>query len=195
LLKLGFEGFEQVERLLPVLVLAGGEVVDAAVADEVLRAPMQAGEASKVQVEDAVMDDAVEEQLFLVQREVDVGEHVRFEQASWQADRFLEDRLLVLRRRRAEANVTLEQASRTSENAQGAQARTAAEQGVARAQARLDELDAAMARLADREDTTFQRHQAHNERRRYAAPTREVLADVALRFEPPTAKKKSNHGQ
>jgi hypothetical protein len=194
LLKLAFDGFEQVERLLPVFVLDGGGVLDASLADEVLHAPMRHGHDTVPMADDPAMDDAVDEQLFLVQREVDLAEHERFERASQQADRFLEDRILVLRRRQAAATAELDAATARREGAQGAESRTAAEQALATAHGKLESLDAAITQLVEREDDTWRRHQAHNERRRYAPPRRDLLLDVSVRFEP-AGTRQLTHGE
>jgi hypothetical protein len=182
LVKVGFDGFEQLERLLPVVVLDDGAPLEPGQAEAVLRGPMRDAPAPGTPVPDAVMDDAVEERLFELQREVDPGEHERFERASWQADRFLEDRLLVLKRRRAEAEKALERAFARRDLAQGAEARTAAEASLTHAQAALDALDAGVTQLLARDDDTWRSQRAHNQARRYAPPRTDVLFDVGLRF-------------
>ena len=52
-------------------------------------------------VTDDELQDATDETLFALQSTVDAEEQKRFDRASQQADRFIEDRLLVLRRRRS----------------------------------------------------------------------------------------------
>jgi hypothetical protein len=47
------------------------------------------------------LDDAVEEAVFVNQREVEKGEQKHFEQAIGQLGRFVEDKILVCRRERA----------------------------------------------------------------------------------------------
>ena len=186
--KLGFDGFEQVELLLPVVVLDDGASLPPADAAALLRAELFDDDTPAPSVDDAVMDDAVEEQVFFVQREVDAAEHQRFERASWQADRFLEDRLLVLRRQRLEAVRAQELAQAQREAAHGSESREAAERAIARTQATIDALEARTTRLTEREDETWKRHHAHNQRRRYTPPRSDVLFDVALRFEAPRQK-------
>lgn len=186
--KLGFEGFEQVEQLLTVVVLDDGASLPPAEAAAVLRAELRDDDTPAPSVDGAVMDDAVEEQVFLMQREVDTVEHERFERASWQADRFLEDRLLVLRRQRLEAVRAHDLSQAQREAAQGSESREAAARAIARTQTTIDALDARSTRLTEHEDETWKRHHAHNQRRRYTPPRSDVLFDVALRFEAPRQK-------
>jgi hypothetical protein len=186
--KLGFDGFEQVERLFTVVVLDDGASLPPAEAEALLRGELRDDDTPTPCVDDAVMDDAVAEQRFFLQREVDAVEHQRFERASWQADRFIEDRLLVLRRQRLEAVRAQELAQAHREAAQGAASREAAERAITTTQATIDALEARSARLTEREDETWKHHHAHNQRRRYTPPRSDVLFDVALRFEAPRQK-------
>jgi hypothetical protein len=157
--KLAVEGFERVEQLLQVTIR-----------------PPSPPEGERV----GERGDAIALAVFEAQAELDAAEHHRFERAALQAERFIEDRLLVLRKRRATLTERLEQATQKRDGATGSEARETAERGVADVQHQLDLLDAAVERLASREDPRFEAHRAHINQRRYAAPRVEELFSVEL---------------
>ena len=179
LVRVTYEGFELTQLLLPVVVFDDGDVLDVELGTALLRGELQPGGAPSAVLASAV-DDAVAEVLFELQRAVDEAEDLRFERAMWQANRFIEDRLLVLTRRRNAARTKLEQAQQRWESATGSDARTAAEEAKLKAETSLDELSGAIEKLEDRDDETFQRHLTHNEGRRYGPPTVEALFDLDL---------------
>ncbi|MCU0699919.1 MAG: DEAD/DEAH box helicase [Myxococcaceae bacterium] len=133
-------------------------------------------------VDDASMLDAQELRLFEVQASVDAEEHRRFEAAALQAQRFLDDRLVVLRRRRDEVSQKLAAAEARWEGSTGADARTAAEADKRRHAAELERLEGRIAQVLAREDERYRRSMAHLEARRYTPPTVEVLFDVDVVF-------------
>jgi hypothetical protein len=126
--------------------------------------------------------DAQELRLFQLQADVDAEEHRRFEAASTQAQRFLDDRLVVLRRKHGEVTQQLAAAEARWEGATGSEGRTAAEADRRRHAAELERLDATIARLLAREDERYQRSMARLEARRYTPPAIEVVFDVEVVF-------------
>ena len=129
------------------------------------------------------MDDAVEETLFAQQEAVDATEHARFERAVRQGERYLDDRLLVLRRRRQQHVERFEQARQRRDGATGARARAEAEEALVAAQVALDEDDAAIERLERGDNEIFRRFEAQIQERRYAPPRVETLFDLTLDIE------------
>ena len=182
LVRVTYEGFERVQLLVPVVVLEGGEVLDGASSVVLLRGNFQAAPVDEI-IAPAEVDDAVEEAVFGLQRAVDQAEHLRFEGAMWQANRFVEDRLLVLARRRTAALQKLERAQQRWEGATGSEARTAAEESKLKAATSLEELAGAIEKLEGRDDSTFQRHLTHIDARRYTPPLVEALLDLDLVIE------------
>ena len=132
LVKLAFDGFEKVELLVPVFVSESGRTIPPQVAQKLLQAPMRDGSPPKtVNVDEDALADAEQEVMFEVQAAVDADEQKRFERASQQAERYIEDRLLVLRRRRQGLEERLEQARARRDGATGSEARTEAERAAA----------------------------------------------------------------
>jgi hypothetical protein len=184
LIRLSYPGFEKVEMLVPVALLEGGELLSTDEARALLRSPMRdPGALPAIALEDADMQDAADQALFEIQSAVDVEEQKRFERASEQAERFIEDRLLVRRRRRKTLLERIEQARQRRDGAAGSEARTDAESSLLRLSTELEELDAAIACLENRDDATYQRYVEHIQRRRYAPPAVDRLFDLDLVIE------------
>lgn len=187
LVKVTFDGFERVERLLPVVLLDGRhDPLPLATAEKLLQAevsdsavdPTSDFSPSPISSED--LDDATEELLRGIQDEVDAVEQQRFERAAFQAQRFLEDRLLVHRRRRTDVIRQLDEAQARRNAAVGSEARTEAEGRVLQLDTKLTEVDAAIDKLDRRENETFKRFHEHIHHRRYQPPTVERLFEVGI---------------
>lgn len=192
--KLTFDGFERVERLLPVVVLDDiADPLSCATAEALLRANvddagagrglLNAGATRVSTVSHEDMDDATDLLLRGIQQEVDAAEQQRFERAAFQAQRFIEDRLLVQKRRRADLLRQLEEAQARRDAAIGSDARTQAESRVVQIDIMVGEVDAGIDKLERRENETFRRFNDHIHRRRYSPPTVDVLFEVELVIE------------
>ncbi len=180
LVKIRYEGFEPVERLIPVAV-AGNDMERLPLneADALLRAELRdETTAPTVSIPTEVLDDAGDEVLFELQGEVDGAEQRRFEAAIQQAERFVQDRVLVLRRRRAELASRLESAEARRDSAVGADRRTELEGQVKALGGEIDRLDERIAELERREDETFKRYREKAHARRYAEPLVERLFEM-----------------
>jgi adenine-specific DNA-methyltransferase len=182
LLKVRYDGFERVERLVPVMVFADESnpqpVEDAS---WLLRAVLK--EAPRPQapaVADEVIADASEEVLFALRPAIDEAERLRFERASRQIEQFIEDRLLVLKRRREEALTALAAKRLQLEGAVGSERRSETERAVESAETGLEKIEGMIQLLERGEDSTFRRSQEHLLRRRYAVPQVEVLFDLEV---------------
>jgi hypothetical protein len=183
-LKIRYEGFERIERLVPVVVPAGGvsPLLPQDVAGLLDAQLRDVEELSLPAVSDAVMDDATEELLFALQPEMDQAEEARFERALRQVEQFLEDRLLVLRRRLLEAEVLLEARRQLRDAAVGSERRTSAEEALAETATEVEKIKAMIGQLERGEDARFRRNQELLLRRRYSAPHVQTLFDVELVF-------------
>jgi hypothetical protein len=187
LLKVTFDGFECVERLLPVAVLAGmPEPLSAETTETLLRSEVGDGPTAHditSGVSDEDLEDGAQELLIEVQQKVDAAEQSRFERANLQATRFLEDRLLVQQRRRANLLRQLQEAEVRRDAAVGSEAREDAETRLAQLDVKVTEVEAAIEKLEDRDNATFQRFHEHIQRRRYSPPVLEPLLDLELTIE------------
>ncbi len=183
LMKLGIDGFERVEHLVPVLVSSDGELLDEETALTLLHAPLLPLEGTPRPLDERALRDAADQALFFAQASLDAAEHHRFERATIQGERFVEDRLLVLRRRHASLSERFELATQRRDGATGSEAREDAERSRTTLQQQLDGVDEAIDRLSRRDDARFQQHHAHIQNRRYAPPRLETLLDLDLVIE------------
>jgi hypothetical protein len=182
LVKASYDGFEQVELLIPVVVLPDGQLVEPSIANEMLRGELRSTSPSATRIDDAVMVDAQEQALFLLQADVDAAEHRRFEAASLQAERFLDDRLLILKKAQRTIEARIEKAQQRREGATGSEARTDAERALREAGSELEVVQAKIAKLQARDDLRYRRYLEHIQARRYTAPRIEILVDMDVVF-------------
>jgi len=181
LLKVVYDGFETVERLLPVALLAGDDgPVPLPLAQAILAAPMVDAPPGEVAVSDEDMADAGEEILFQEAGDAVLGEQPRFERALEQIDRAVEDRILLLERRRAAALVRLAAAESARERAIGSDQRDRAEADRVACQTEIDRLDRDLDRLRARDDEAYQRWSQRTHERRYRSPEVTRLIDAEL---------------
>ncbi|MCP4660370.1 MAG: hypothetical protein GY856_33635, partial [bacterium] len=179
--KITYRGFEPVERLRITALLEG---TDAPLPEEEARALLELapddvpGFDPPLDVDVDDVDDAVEEELFVDQAEVSEGEQARFERMIEQIERFVDDQMLVLRHRRQEVEERVEKARRRRDAALGGEARTQAEEELAKLQSELDEIDREIARLAARQDPDYEKCRDHAHQRRNVKPAAERLLDV-----------------
>jgi hypothetical protein len=182
-LKLRYPGFEPVDRLLPVVVLAGsGEVLERGASWQLLDGPLEAlpgsAQGGASSVSDEELTEAVQEALFLDEREVSSVEHRLFERAIQQLERFIEDRVLVVRRRRDELLGRMETLRRERNAAIGAEARGRAEAALERCERELVALDGQLGRLQSRDDDGYQRWRQRAYERRYTPPACESIVEA-----------------
>jgi hypothetical protein len=182
--KLSFDGFEQEELLVPVAVFEDESVLGPLLAAQLLRCQLADGSGNST-VTEAVLADVVDEELFSLQATVDAAEQVRFARASQQAENYVEDRLVVLKAKRAGLQERLDLAQQKLESAVGAESRTEAERVLLGLQTALGEAEGAIGKLEERDDKTFKNYRDHIQRRRYAPPRVEKLYDLEVLVEGP----------
>jgi hypothetical protein len=180
-----YEGFERVDRLVPTVVLEG-ELTP--LATETVywlfdhRPEDRKGLGAMPEIEDE-LDDLVEERLFLEQAEAVTHEQQRFERGMEQIERYIEDQLLVLRRRLSGATAALHQAEDRRDSAYGSEARTQADQRVRKVQEEMDQLQAEIERLQNRDDAEYEKWREKIHSRRYREPDTIRILDVEFVLE------------
>jgi hypothetical protein len=177
--KLRYPGFEPVDRLLPVVVLENAAgALDSRLTLRLLEGPLEDVALLASNVSDAELEEAVEEALFLDEREVSTLEHRLFERAIGQLERFIEDRVLIVKRSREDLLRRMRAGRRDRTAATGAEARTRAEDVLERSQRELEALDLELVRLQSRDDDGYRRWRQHAYQRRYAPPGREAILEA-----------------
>jgi len=185
LCKLAIDGFEKVEDLLPVVVLEDGVPLPSELVQNLLNGELEpvAQLPLSAAVSDEAVQDAQDELVFEVQAGLEVAEQQRFERALRQADRYIEDRLLVLKGRRTRLQERIREANQRYDSATGAEARGEVQEALTKLQLELDEVEGAMERLTQRDDATYRAYHEHIHQRRYAPPRVTALFDLELVFE------------
>ena len=185
LCKIAVDGFEKVEQLLPVVVLDDGEQLPEKRVSELLASDLEpiAQLPLSAAISDEALQDAQDELLFDLQASLEVAEQQRFERALRQADRFIEDRLLVRRAQRSRLNERIREGNQRYAAAMGAEARNEAQEMLTKLQVELEEVEGAMERLTQRDDATYRAYHEHIHQRRYAPPRVTALFDLELVFE------------
>lgn len=184
--RLAHHGFELVERLLPVVVLADADgPLDLASARHLLEGAVtdvreRTGESA---VSDAQLQDAIEELEFTELSELGSEDQPRFERTLEQIERSLADRLLLLGRARDAATVRLHKAEAQRDAANGPEPRARAMQAMQRAQTDIEHADTAMTQLRAGDDQNYQRWRQHTQDRRYARPQLELIFDAELEIQ------------
>lgn len=185
-LKFGYQGFEPVEHLQPIVVMEGEEAALAREdADALLR--LQPADLDGIHppltVEGELIDDSVDEYLFLDQASIAEVEQERFDRSIEQIERYVDDRVLVLRRRQETLQAKFSKAQKKRDAAMGADAREAADRELQRLERELDEVEGEIDMLQQRRDDNYQRWREHAHKRRYAAPEVERIIDLEFVLE------------
>ena len=185
LVRIRYEGFERVDRLIPIALLEGElSPLSSDSASWLLdRQPQNRPALSKVEIESFVVEDAVEELAFTDQVEVSGEEQAPFERNLEQLERYVEDQLLVLRRRLSAARQSLLAAQDKRESALGAELRSQAEARVRSIQEGIDAIDKEVARLETRDDADYQKWRRRVQQRRDRPPQIHRLLDVEFVLE------------
>lgn len=177
--KVRYDGFEPVERLVAAATV-GGEPIDPALAARLVHGdatpwPLPPGPVDAI-------DDALAEALWNDQRAVEAAERGAFERAMAQLERHVDDRARIARHERGAVAEDLERARRRRDEAIGADVRDRASRDVARLDARQTELDATITRLEDRDDPEYDRWRTRHHARRAAPPQVTEILAIAFRL-------------
>ncbi|MCB9601491.1 MAG: hypothetical protein H6721_13555 [Sandaracinus sp.] len=132
---------------------------------------------------DALLDELAEEVVFVDRADVDASLGPRFDGIGERLERYVEDKLLLLRRQRADLVADRAEAERAWDDAAHADARTKAEAKMKKIDAKLEALDAKTASLEAREDPTYVAQHTSLHERRFAAPVVTTLLDLDYRCE------------
>jgi superfamily II DNA or RNA helicase len=185
LVRIRYEGFERVDRLIPVALLEGEVSPQSSESANWLldHAPQDRPALARVEIDSVVVDDAVEEMAFTDQIEVSGEEQGPFDRNLEQLERYVEDQLLVLRRRLSAARQSLSAAQDKRESALGAELRSQAEARVRSIQEGIDATEAEIARLETRDDADYQKWRRRVQQRRDRPPQIHRLLDVEFVLE------------
>ncbi|MGE0703839.1 MAG: helicase-related protein, partial [Vicinamibacterales bacterium] len=179
-----YAGFEPVQRLVAAAAIDGAPI-DPSIAGQLLR--LKAGPADGVTgpAEGGHnIDDAVDEAVFLDQRDVEELEQKHFERAISQLERFVDDKVLVSRRERTSLAQKLRAAKQRRDEVVGSTARDRVEAEILRLSERDEALEQRIQALNSREDEVYRKWRNAYHDLRYRAPQVTRLFTVTFRIAP-----------
>ena len=139
----------------------------------------------KAPVDAQWLDDAVDEAVFVDQRQVEKGEQKHFEQAIGQLERFVEDKILVCRRERASIAEKLRAARARRDEIVGSSARDRVEAEIVRLATKDESLERRIGALESREDEVYRKWRDEYHELRYRTPTVTRLFQAAFQIAAP----------
>ena len=179
-----YVGFEPVQRLVAAAVV-DGMPIDPSLAAKIVRLKATDGPVVKVPVDPQWLNDAVDEAVFVDQRQVEEGEQKHFEQAIGQLERFVEDKILVCRRERASIAEKLRAARARRDEIVGSSARDRIEAEILKLATREESLERRIGALESREDEVYTKWRDEYHELRYRAPTVTRLFQTAFQIAAP----------
>jgi Helicase conserved C-terminal domain/SNF2-related domain len=175
-----YAGFEPVQRVVSAAVV-GETALEPSLAEQIARLPAMDRPDVGVTVDQTAMDDALDEAVFLDQRDVEKREQKHFEQAIGQLERFVDDKVLVCRRERTSISEKLRAARERRDQVVGSSARDRVEAEILRLAEKDEALERRINALNSREDEVYQKWRNEYHDLRYRAPKVTRLFEVAFR--------------
>jgi adenine-specific DNA-methyltransferase len=178
-----YAGFEPVQRLVAGVVI-DGIPIEPSLAARIVRLQAVEGAASQLRADSHSLGDAVDEAVFIDQRDVEKGEQKHFEQAIGQLERFVQDKVLVYRRERASIGEKLSYARARRDEVVGSTARDRIEAEIDRLATRDESLDRRINALESREDEVYRKWRDKYHELRYRPPTVRPLFEATFQISP-----------
>lgn len=176
--KVGYAGFEPVERLI-VLAAADRRMLEPELARELIGLPVETASSGFATVTpDELIDDGLGEAVFLDQEDVEAAERVRFDVALARLERSVEDRTFILRRRLIDLEKRRSGALAERDRALSADARERSERTLKKLEVEGTELEMALVELEQRTEEAYRTRRDALTLRRTPAPSVERLVDV-----------------
>ncbi|PWT77811.1 MAG: hypothetical protein C5B58_16250 [Acidobacteria bacterium] len=179
-----YAGFEPIQRLIAAAIVDGNPI-DPLLAVELTRLEASNSPNFSDQLDTQWLNDAVEEAVFVDQRQVEQDEQRHFEEAIRQLERFVEDKILVSHRERAKTAEKLQAARTRRDEIVGSSARDRVEEEIIRLATQQESLERRIAELQSRDDEVYRKWRDEYHELRYRAPTVTRLFHTAFRIAAP----------
>jgi superfamily II DNA or RNA helicase len=176
-----YAGFEPVQRLVAGAVVAGVPI-DPLLAGKLMHLAADDASAFNCSVDPQLLDDAIDEALFVDQRLVEQDEQRHFEEAIRQLERFVEDKILVSRRERTNVVEKLRAARSRRDEIVGASVRERVEEEILRLATREESLERRIEALESRDDDDYRKWRDAYHELRYRVPTVTRLFQTPFRI-------------
>jgi superfamily II DNA or RNA helicase len=177
-----YAGFEPVQRLVAGAVFDGDVTLDPSLAAQIARLQAVDAEPFTTTVDPRSLDDAVDEAVFVDQRDVEQREQKHFEQAIGQLERFVDDKVLVCRRERGSISEKLRAARTRRDEVVGSTARDRVEAEILRLAEKDETLERRISALDSREDEVYRKWRNEYHELRYRAPIVTRMFQVLFRI-------------
>lgn len=181
LVKVSYEGFEAVDRILAVAIAEGRpDALSPEILEQLLALPAVECEerADLHAIEPHLLEDAIEARVFADQSEIDRKEEHEFQHRLGQLERYLDDQILVRERRRVLLLERLEKLERQYESELTSVGRDNKTHELRTVRSELQKVDVLIAKLAARDDEEFRSWLDRLYTRRYEPPRVERLVEV-----------------
>jgi hypothetical protein len=155
------------------------------VASRIARLQAVDGEPRVSTLDARLVDDAIDEAVFVDQRDVETREQQHFEQAIGQLERFVDDKTLICRRERASISEKLRSARTRRDEVVGSNARDRVEAEILRLAEKDETLERRITSLESREDEVYRKWRNEYHELRYRAPIVTRLFQVSFRIVQP----------
>ncbi|HLJ87777.1 MAG TPA: SNF2-related protein [Candidatus Angelobacter sp.] len=176
-----YEGFEPVQRLVAAAVLDGNPI-DPTIAKSLIHLSAREGHGRSLADDPKLLNDVLDEAVFVDQREIEKSEQKHFEQAIRQLERFVEDKILVLRRELSSTGERLRSAKERRDQVVGSTTRERIEAEIHELATREENLEGRIHALESREDEVYTKWREHYHKLRYQPPNVEVLFNATLQI-------------
>ena len=175
--RIQYDGFEPVERLAAG-ALVNGAPIDPSVAAALLRLKAADAQVAYTPADPKWLDDAVDEAVFVDQRDIEKDEQKHFERAIGQLERFVQDKVLVYRRELASITEKLNSLRARRDAVVGSVAREKIEEDIRALAARQEGLEDRINALDSREDEVYKKWRNKYHELRYRPPVVTPLFEV-----------------
>ncbi len=182
--KVGYRGLESVDHLLVTALLEGQNTSLAGLTVESLLA-LSLRDVNEPEgplaLNQAILDDAIEEAVLEDQAAVTSKDQDRFNRRLEQLDRYLDDQVLVLKRKRFSLERKLEDAESKKQKAAAPSLLTPLDQNIRSLEREISRLAERIERLQEGEDPDYQQWRDRLYARRFQRPTVERILEVDFR--------------
>ncbi|MBI2206572.1 MAG: hypothetical protein HYU41_22285 [Candidatus Rokubacteria bacterium] len=179
--KIAYRGIEPVDHLLTTALLEGEVMpLDRATTELLLRfTPRDVRDVTAhLAVDIRAFDEATEEAVLADETTTTAGDHERFERMLEQLDRYVEDQLLVLRRKRSDLEQRIDEAEKRKDRTVTPSARTVEDRAIVSMRSDHQRLLARIEQLEEGGDQDYQQWRERLHERRFRKPEVAQILDI-----------------
>jgi hypothetical protein len=177
--KIAYRGIEPVDHLVTTAILEGAaDPLDAKTVEILLSLAIEDRDPPGEYMPPAALEDAVADTILENQAATAISDRNRFEHMLGQLDRYVEDQVLLLRRRQATLEERIDESERRRERALTAAARNQEDESISHYRRQIQHLADRMETLEKGNDPDYQLWRTRLHERRFRKPEVERILDV-----------------